>query len=89
MNKDLLSTKQKLEKSDAFNLESPSKDNISDKGRPKGITRFCKVRYYQKYFDVTTSQILTRLRKSIFPFFGGSIFEDGKPDLYGPFWIYF
>ncbi|XP_076936038.1 uncharacterized protein LOC143602977 [Bidens hawaiensis] len=43
---------------------------------------------YQPYFDVDTSDILERIKDSLFPFKGD--FNEktaGSPDLYGPFWI--
>ncbi|KAJ0704232.1 putative Yip1 domain, protein Yip5/YIPF1/YIPF2 [Helianthus annuus] len=43
---------------------------------------------YQPYFDVDTSDILERIKESLFPFKG--TFNEktaNSPDLYGPFWI--
>ncbi|KAJ0464787.1 putative Yip1 domain, protein Yip5/YIPF1/YIPF2 [Helianthus annuus] len=43
---------------------------------------------YQPYFDVDTSDILERIKESLFPFKG--TFNEktaNRPDLYGPFWI--
>ena len=86
MKKDLLSDEQKKNKSDqeSHGLQQPD----YKQPRPKGITRFCQVRYYQKFFNVTTSQILKRVFQAMFPWDRKPIFETGKPDLYGPLWIY-
>lgn len=48
---------------------------------------FC--RFWQDYFDVTQSDVFSRLLMSLNPFKGSlsAILKD-KPDLYGPFWIY-
>ena len=40
------------------------------------------------YFDVTTDQIVSRVLSSLFPIPGQPLFDDGKTDLYGPFWIF-
>ncbi|XP_073026538.1 uncharacterized protein [Primulina eburnea] len=43
---------------------------------------------YRPYFDVDTSDVLERMKYSLFPF-NGSFNEKtaNQPDLYGPFWI--
>ncbi|KRW99749.1 hypothetical protein PPERSA_07826 [Pseudocohnilembus persalinus] len=58
------------------------------KNPPKGLTRFCKLNYWRKYFDFESTEILIRFQASIFHF---PVFSDlmaRQPDLYGPFWIY-
>ena len=42
-----------------------------------------------QWFNVDTSDVLLRLRCSIWPFFTHSFFETigEAPDMYGPFWI--
>ena len=84
--KDLLNSEQKKNKSDADPEGLRQPDYKSP--RPKGITRFWKVRYYQKFFDVTTTQIMRRVLIAVFPWARTPIFDTGKPDLYGPLWIY-
>mmetsp|Transcript_19351 Transcript_19351/g.19038 ORF Transcript_19351/g.19038 Transcript_19351/m.19038 type:complete len:234 (-) Transcript_19351:25-726(-) len=59
-----------------------------EKPRPRGITRFCKVRYYQKFFNVSTKEVVRRVLLAMMPFNTTPIFPNGKPDLYGPLWIY-
>eukprot|EP00743_Colponemidia_sp_Colp-15_P001302 GILK01001426.1.p1 GENE.GILK01001426.1~~GILK01001426.1.p1 ORF type:complete len:347 (+),score=49.98 GILK01001426.1:54-1094(+) len=56
---------------------------------PKGCTAFCQIRFYQKYFDVTSEDVFGRLARSVWPF-NRKFFEASheNPDLYGPFWIY-
>lgn len=53
-----------------------------------GAASVFSVAYYRKYFDVRTKQVLGRLARAVDPrsakFFTD---EDGRPDLYGPFWI--
>eukprot|EP00245_Coleochaete_scutata_P010592 TRINITY_DN3754_c0_g1_i1.p1 TRINITY_DN3754_c0_g1~~TRINITY_DN3754_c0_g1_i1.p1 ORF type:complete len:301 (-),score=47.82 TRINITY_DN3754_c0_g1_i1:500-1402(-) len=44
--------------------------------------------YYRPYFDVDTSDVIERIRDSLFPFNTG--FHEktsANPDMYGPFWI--
>jgi hypothetical protein len=44
---------------------------------------------YRIYFAVTTEQVLTRIKDSIYPFKGNPLFLDQTIDLYGPLSIYF
>eukprot|EP00164_Ancoracysta_twista_P000357 GFYU01000489.1.p1 GENE.GFYU01000489.1~~GFYU01000489.1.p1 ORF type:complete len:352 (+),score=62.93 GFYU01000489.1:110-1165(+) len=47
------------------------------------------VRYYQPYFEVSTRDVLDRIRRSLMPW-KSTFFEAGSgenPDLYGPFWV--
>ena len=62
---------------------------ITIRNKLTGITRFCMIKYYQKYFNVTTDEIKRRLINAVTPFNRTPIFPTGKPDLYGPMWIYF
>ena len=46
-------------------------------------------KYYQKYFDVDTADVLRRIKKGTYGALGGALFLDDvkeKPDLYGAFW---
>lgn len=54
-----------------------------------GATKFYEIAHYAGYFNVTTFDVLNRLRKSLWPFCSKStLFEDDdKIDLYGPIWI--
>nr|GMD42159.1 protein YIPF1 homolog [Ipomoea batatas] len=43
---------------------------------------------YKPYFDVDTSDVLERIKDSLFPFSGAFTEKtSSSPDLYGPFWI--
>ncbi|KAF3606060.1 hypothetical protein DY000_02051414, partial [Brassica cretica] len=43
---------------------------------------------YKPFFDVDTSDVMDRLKESLFPFRGTFTEKTAdKPDLYGPFWI--
>jgi hypothetical protein len=63
-------------------------DNNKDEGFP-----YCgclSVKYYQPYFDVDTTDIISRVRKStVYCGQEGQFIDeiDEKPDLYGPFWV--
>jgi hypothetical protein len=52
-------------------------------------TKFWQLAHYADYFNVSTMQVLHRLRKSLWPFCSKSqLFEDDdKVDLFGPLWI--
>lgn len=60
----------------------------SDESQPSGWLRSFTVAAYKPYFDVDTSDVLERIKDSLFPF-NGSFSEKvaSNPDLYGPFWI--
>ncbi|KAF5739852.1 protein YIPF1 isoform X3 [Tripterygium wilfordii] len=60
----------------------------SDEPQSSGWFRAFTVAAYKPYFDVDTSDVLERIKDSLFPF-KGSFTEkiSDKPDLYGPFWI--
>lgn len=55
--------------------------------QPAGWHKYLTVDYYKQYFDVTTEEVITRLSKACAPLYQGTIFENGKVDLYGPLWI--
>lgn len=52
---------------------------------------FWTIEYYQKYFDVRTSEVVERIISSVLPQkVSRNYFDErikGKPDLYGPIWI--
>ena len=82
--KDLLNQNQKSFMSDS--VEEPPKEESS------GLMEKCwaclTVSRYRQYFDVTQDQIKSRILRSLFPFTGQPLFENGKIDLYGPLWIF-
>lgn len=59
--------------------------------QPQSNHNFWTIEYYQKYFDVQTSEVVERIISSVLPqkvsrnYFDEKI--KGKPDLYGPIWI--
>ncbi|KAJ7977984.1 Protein YIPF [Quillaja saponaria] len=60
----------------------------SDEPQQSGWFRTFTVAAYQPYFDIDTSDVLERIKDSLFPFRG--TFNEktaSNPDLYGPFWI--
>ncbi|KAJ8751940.1 hypothetical protein K2173_000686 [Erythroxylum novogranatense] len=60
----------------------------SDESQQSGWFRACSVNAYKPYFDVDTSDVLDRIKDSLFPFRGNfSEKTASNPDLYGPFWI--
>jgi protein YIPF1/2 len=88
--------KQKADKNDLLTDEEKKRPSEKDdreqpdygKQPPKGITRFWKMKYWQKFFNVTTKEIMKRLILAMTPFNSTPIFPTGKPDLYGPLWVY-
>jgi hypothetical protein len=52
------------------------------------VTRFYQVAHYGGYFDVSTADVLFRLRKALWPFCAKTkLLEDERYDCYGPIWI--
>ncbi|KAI1720279.1 yip1 domain-containing protein [Ditylenchus destructor] len=74
-----------LGSSNSANLDGSSADAVGSK-RP----HFLSFEFYQRYFDVDTSQVQTRILNSMFPRRNSNFITDyiqPSPDLYGPFWI--
>lgn len=61
----------------------------SSSARPATNASFYQLAYYQQYFDVTTTQIRTRIARALLPMLGHKFYsdDDPTPDFYGPFWI--
>ncbi|XP_050275769.1 uncharacterized protein LOC126717870 [Quercus robur] len=60
----------------------------SDEPQQSGWFRTFTVASYKPYFDVDTTDVVERIKDSLFPFRG--TFNEktsSNPDLYGPFWI--
>jgi len=57
--------------------------------RPTGFFACFNIEFYQPFFDVTTDEVKERIVTTIDPR-RNNFFDilQGKPDLYGPFWIY-
>ncbi|XP_068663934.1 uncharacterized protein [Aristolochia californica] len=71
--------------SDTFS--KPAGDN-SDDAQSTGLFKTFTIGAYKPYFDVDTSDVLERIKESLFPFKGTfSEKTADNPDLYGPFWI--
>ena len=53
-----------------------------------GCFKFLKVDYYRKHFEITTDQVLDRVKHAMAPLKQESVFgTEQKYDLYGPIWI--
>lgn len=61
------------------------KNNFSDSNDKS----FWSIKYYQKFFDVETKDVVERILASITPKWDNKLKHhlQSKPDLYGPFWI--
>ncbi|KAL1460126.1 hypothetical protein WDU94_012064 [Cyamophila willieti] len=70
-------------------LNSPNQDQgFDDAGLAKPSQ--WSFEYFQRFFDVDTDTVVSRIKGSIYPKFGNNYFQtyiQSKPDLYGPFWI--
>ncbi|GAB5369413.1 hypothetical protein AAMO2058_001402400 [Amorphochlora amoebiformis] len=49
----------------------------------------CSLAYYKQFFNISTEQIVSRLLRTLDCRPNSPLFyvEDGKPDMYGPFWV--
>ncbi|XP_021749323.1 protein YIPF1 homolog [Chenopodium quinoa] len=60
----------------------------SDAPQSSGWFGIFSIAAYQPYFDVDTSDVLERIKESLFPWKGNfTELISNSPDLYGPFWI--
>jgi hypothetical protein len=52
-------------------------------------TKFWQLSHYKEYFDVSTMDVLNRLRRAMWPFCSKSYLfkDDDSIDLYGPLWV--
>lgn len=66
-----------------------ARDALNDSADPQTEKAFWTLEYYQKFFDVDTSDVIERIMASITPKWDNSLKHHlrSKPDLYGPFWI--
>jgi hypothetical protein len=61
-------------------------DDVDDE--KKEDPSYFSLEYYQRFFDVDSTEVMWRVLRSSFPFKLDFIeFVKSKPDLYGPFWI--
>ncbi|XP_045778340.1 protein YIPF1 [Maniola jurtina] len=76
-----------------YNYEEPIPKPVEEEETPPSQTNhnFWTIEYYQKYFDVQTSEVVERIVSSVLPQkVSRNYFDErikGKPDLYGPIWI--
>lgn len=72
---------------DTFSKPAPGSSSTDD-AQQNGWMRSFTVGAYKPYFDVDTSDVLDRIKESLFPFKGSFTEKTSEnPDLYGPFWI--
>lgn len=48
---------------------------------------FWDIEYWIQYFDVDTSDVVSRMIATVNPFSDFNAIVGGNPDLYGPFWV--
>ena len=71
-------------------LRESHSDSPKDKEEDMPFCGCMSIRYYQPFFDVDTTDVMTRLSSSVMYCRRTENFMtdiQGKPDLYGPFWI--
>ncbi|XP_072386486.1 protein YIPF1 [Diabrotica undecimpunctata] len=75
--------------SPSHNLPGAGDAPAVDATNPTTEKAFWTLEYYQKYFDVDTSDVVERIMASITPKWDNRLKNHlrTKPDLYGPFWI--
>ena len=58
-----------------------------DHEKDKNWSKYIYAKHYWKYFDVSTTDVVKRVLRSLIPIMPGSIFgEEQKLDMYGPLW---
>jgi len=82
-------TGESAQKYEVNNANAARDDQPKEAPKQGGIFSCFSVEFYQPYFDVTTEDVKTRILATIDPR-KNEFFEtlQGRPDLYGPFWIY-
>ncbi|XP_039747758.1 protein YIPF2 isoform X2 [Pararge aegeria] len=74
-----------------YNYEEPTPVEEQETQPSQTNHNFWTIEYYQKYFDVQTSEVVERIISSVLPQkVSRNYFDErikGKPDLYGPIWI--
>ncbi|CAF0892062.1 unnamed protein product [Brachionus calyciflorus] len=74
-----------------INLENEQKTSLlEDNFTSEKTYSVWQIEYYQKYFNLSTSDFISRLIGSVIPSFGENSLLNKirpSPDLYGPFWI--
>ena len=78
----------KLLQNDQFDQQSQLTGQ-TELGEEKSYS-FWQIEFYQKYFNVNTSDVISRIVGSMTPTFSQSFLLNRirpNPDLYGPFWI--
>ncbi|MBA0803798.1 hypothetical protein Gohar_013969, partial [Gossypium harknessii] len=73
---------------DSFSRPAGGSSSGSDEPQASGWLHKFTVAAYKPYFDVDTTDVLDRLKESLYPFRGTFTEKTAtNPDLYGPFWI--
>lgn len=70
----------------------PDSGNLDSNAEPTEVTQYSvwQIEYYQKYFNVNTTEVIAKLTGSMTPTFNQNYFNNQirpNPDLYGPFWV--
>lgn len=69
-------------------VHSNAPSNPILEGMKSKANYFYQTAYYKGYFNVTTDEVLYRLRKALWPFCAKKkLLEEDRYDLYGPIWI--
>lgn len=62
----------------------PQAEETSTVGK---VSRFMSIEYFKNAFNISTEDVLERIKYAVFPFRSGGLFKDKEYDLYGPLWI--
>ncbi|XP_031101598.1 protein YIPF1 homolog [Ipomoea triloba] len=73
---------------DTFSKPVSGSEDPQQQQQASGWLSVFTIAAYKPYFDVDTSDVLERIKDSLFPFSGAFTEKtSSSPDLYGPFWI--
>ena len=77
-------------------MDSKAKDDLEGGKKPEETQEPSKMKkflqiatfdHFKELFDISTDDVIQRLKSALFPFKPGSIFKGKQYDLYGPLWI--
>lgn len=67
----------------------PKTEEPEETSRMGKIMQVASIAYFRDLFNVSTQDVVERLKYSVFPFKKTTLFEGKQYDLYGPLWIVF
>lgn len=84
----LFKEEDKVKLGENADLENAGKDKEpKEQSNLSKAMEFASVGYFKEAFNVTTEDVMERVKYAVFPFRIGTVFKEKPYDLYGPLWI--